>query len=63
MDQRHAQRLAKVSFVVGRTLRRLVPTRLRKAVDDRFFYAVHQMTRVTNDDYVNDDVRRRRRDA
>lgn len=61
MEQRHAQRLANATFVLGRRLRELVPARIRKAVDDRFFYAVHQMTRVTNDDYVSDEVRKRRR--
>lgn len=34
-----------------RALGRLVPARLRRAVVDRFFYAVFHTTRVTNDAY------------
>ncbi|MEC7240920.1 MAG: hypothetical protein VXW32_06745 [Myxococcota bacterium] len=29
----------------------MVPRRIRKSVDDRFFYAVFNLTRVTNDHY------------
>jgi hypothetical protein len=35
----------------GRAVSRLVPARLRQRLDDRFFYAVFQPTRVENDDY------------
>ena len=36
---------------VGRLSLRVVPGRIRKSVDDRFFYAVFNLTRVTNDHY------------
>ena len=36
---------------VGRLVRPLVPQRMAKAIDDRFFGAVFQVTRVTNDNY------------
>ena len=36
-----------------RAVRPLVPERLVKALDDRFFGAVFQVTRVTNDNYGN----------
>ena len=36
---------------VSRRLSRLVPQRAKEALDDRVFYAVHQLTRVTNDHY------------
>jgi hypothetical protein len=32
-------------------LRPIVPAKLLKALDDRFFGAVFQVTRVTNDNY------------
>ena len=35
----------------GRVGLRVVPERIRKNVDDRFFYAVFNLTRVTNDHY------------
>ena len=34
-----------------RTLTRVLPAPLRRHLDDRVFYAVHQLTRVTNDHY------------
>ncbi len=36
-----------------RVVRPLVPQRVVKALDDRFFGAVFQVTRVTNDNYGN----------
>ena len=36
---------------LGRAVKPLVPSSIRKAVDDRFFGAVFQVTRVTNDNY------------
>jgi len=38
-------------FGLGRLVKPLVPARIAKAVDDRFFGAVFQVTRVTNDNY------------
>jgi hypothetical protein len=38
---------------VGRLIRPMVPKKLAQAVDDRFFGAVFQVTRVTNDNYGN----------
>ena len=38
-------------FGLGRILKPLVPERIARAVDDRFFGAVFQVTRVTNDNY------------
>ena len=38
---------------VGRVIRPLVPKKIAKAIDDRFFGAVFQVTRVTNDNYGN----------
>ena len=61
MNARHAHRLARAAFSVAKGLERLVPAALRTAVEDRVFYAVHQLTRITNDDYVSDQVRDRSR--
>ncbi len=36
---------------VARGLVRVMPARVRKSLDDRFFGAVFQVTRVTNDAY------------
>ena len=36
---------------VGRILKPLVPPQARQWMDDRFFSAVFQATRVTNDNY------------
>ncbi len=36
---------------VSRLVRPLVPQRVAKAMEDRFFGAVFQVTRVTNDNY------------
>ncbi len=38
---------------IGRLVRPVIPTKLARAVDDRFFGAVFQVTRVTNDNYGN----------
>jgi hypothetical protein len=39
-------------FVAGvRTLLRALPVPVRRRLEDRVFYAVHQLTRVTNDHY------------
>jgi len=37
----------------GRLALKLVPKKVRKQVDDRFFYAVFNLTRVTNDHFPN----------
>ena len=36
-----------------RLMRPLIPKRVQQALDDRFFGAVFQVTRVTNDNYGN----------
>ena len=36
-----------------RLMRPLIPKRVEQALDDRFFGAVFQVTRVTNDNYGN----------
>ena len=38
---------------VGRLIRPVIPSRLARSLDDRFFGAVFQVTRVTNDNYGN----------
>lgn len=48
-------------FALGGVLKRLVPAPVRQAIDDRFFYAVFNLTRVTNDDYVDPALRDRKR--
>jgi len=35
----------------GRLVYSVVPERMRRKLEDRFFYAVFQVTRVENDDY------------
>ncbi len=37
----------------ARIVRPLIPKKFAQAVDDRFFGAVFQVTRVTNDNYGN----------
>ena len=54
-----AERVANGVFALAGVLKRLVPRRVREAADDRFFYAVFNLTRVTNDDYVSADIRER----
>ncbi len=46
-----AERAARLTLSVGRAAARLLPRRLREAIDDRVFGAVFQVTRVTNDHY------------
>ena len=36
---------------LGRLVQPLVPAPLRRAIEDRFFGAIFQVTRVTNDHY------------
>ena len=48
-----AMALGQVVLGVGRTLRPFVPKRVATAIEDRFFGAVFQVTRVTNDNYGN----------
>lgn len=43
--------LGRAVLAAGRAFRPLVPARLRRRVEDRFFYAVFNLTRVTNDAY------------
>lgn len=50
-DDSRSQRLAEAAFRLGRGVVRLMPERLKRKLDDRFFYAVFQVTRVTNDAY------------
>ena len=38
---------------LGRRIRPMIPSKLARAIDDRFFGAVFQVTRVTNDNYGN----------
>lgn len=51
MNTRHAERLSEALFLPLRLARQLVPERLRRALEDRLFYAIFQVTRVTNDAY------------
>lgn len=46
-----AELVARVVVGVGRAVVRRLPPSLKKNLDDRFFYAVFQSTRVTNDAY------------
>lgn len=55
------ERAARGAFAVAGLVKRLIPSPIRKAIDDRFFYAVFNLTRVTNDDYVDPALRDRRR--
>lgn len=43
--------LGRVLLGAAAAVKPLVPRRLMKAIDDRFFGAVFQVTRVTNDNY------------
>lgn len=45
------ERFAKLGLGAARAALRLLPARVVKALEDRFFYAVFQSTRVTNDAY------------
>ena len=46
-----AELVARVALGVGRAMIRRLPDKLKKNLDDRFFYAIFQTTRVTNDAY------------
>lgn len=46
-----AERIARLGLGAGRVLVRLLPGRVRRAIDDRVFGVVFQVTRVTNDHY------------
>ncbi len=41
----------KLVLSAAAVIKPVVPKRLRRAIDDRFFGAVFQVTRVTNDNY------------
>jgi len=43
--------LGKMLVGIGRRVKPLVPEQTRKWIDDRFFGAIFQVTRVTNDNY------------
>ena len=43
--------LARTLLGGGRVAMKLLPARVQKAIEDRFFYAVFNVTRVTNDHY------------
>ena len=57
---RHALGLGLGRVLLGgiSVLRPWVPRRILKAVDDRFFGAVFQVTRVTNDNYDSSTTER-----
>ena len=46
-----AFRVSKALMGVARTSYHALPAHLRTRVEDRFFYAVFNVTRVTNDNY------------
>ena len=48
---RMARGVARLVMGSGRMVSRVLPARLRQRLEDRFFYAVFQTTRVENDDY------------
>ena len=52
---RHRLGMAIGSVVTGfgRLIRPVIPAKLVRTIDDRFFGAVFQVTRVTNDNYGN----------
>jgi len=43
--------IGRVTMSLASAIKPLVPSRVRRALDDRFFGAVFQVTRVTNDNY------------
>ncbi len=43
--------MADLVVAAGRRLSRVLPPGLRRRLDDRVFYAVFNLTRVTNDNY------------
>lgn len=50
-EQRWSLRVSRAVFGVARSAYRVLPGPLRERVEDRFFYAVFNVTRVTNDNY------------
>lgn len=46
-----ADRLSRLVIGAGRRVWRALPERAREGLEQRFFYAVFNVTRVTNDDY------------
>lgn len=53
MRRRLGMAIGGIVIGLGRWVRPVIPTKLVRAVDDRFFGAVFQVTRVTNDNYGN----------
>ena len=51
MDSRNAGRIARGLIKVARAGSRVLPDRLKKHLEDRVFYAIFNLTRVTNDAY------------
>ena len=50
---RFSMAIGNVVMGLGRIIRPIVPKKIAKGIDDRFFGAVFQVTRVTNDNYGN----------
>lgn len=48
---RLSETIADVVVGAGRVVSRALPARVKKRVEDRIFYAIFQVTRVTNDAY------------
>jgi hypothetical protein len=51
MQTRLADHLANALFLPARLARRALPRSVRDHLEDRLFYAIFQVTRVTNDAY------------
>ena len=52
MDRHSAgMTVGKMLLSLGRRVKPLVPDKTRRWIDDRFFGAIFQVTRVTNDNY------------
>lgn len=51
MKARTSEQLARALFLPLRLARQLVPHAVRARLEDRLFYAIFQVTRVTNDAY------------
>lgn len=60
MDKRTARTLSGTLFALGRGAKALIPEGVKRGLEQRFFYAIFQYTRVENDDMVSADVRARR---
>jgi len=50
-EDRPAYLAADLLLRAGRLLSRALPGRIKRGIEDRFFYAVFNVTRVTNDNY------------